>query len=141
MWCWKELLVSPGETDEMSLQFRGNKPSNDASQISNDSTPFKAPRQAPSSVGHLTRYISFCVNSVLEVWSVMPINNRYLQCLLLGNISSSNPAPHKHQLSPKSSGYRNRICLQCSIKHCLGLVSFICGPTSALVFQLLKDRI
>ena len=67
MWCRKELFVSPVKTDEMSLEFRENKPSKEhASWLSNENILFKAPRQAPSSMGHQTRYISFCISSVLE---------------------------------------------------------------------------
>lgn len=67
MWCWKELFVSPVKTDEMSSQLRENKPPKEyASQLTNESILFKAPRQAPSSVGHWTKYISFCISSVLE---------------------------------------------------------------------------
>lgn len=62
MWCWKELFVSPVKITDMSLQFRENNPPEEyASQLCNKNILFKAPRQAPSSVGHWTRYISFCV--------------------------------------------------------------------------------
>lgn len=60
--------VSPVKTDEKSLQFRDIKPwKEQTSQLSNESTLFKAPRLAPSSVGvHWTMYNAFCLSSVLE---------------------------------------------------------------------------
>lgn len=140
MWCWKELLASPVKTDEMSLQFREKKPWKEhTSQLSNESTLVKAPRLAPSS-GHWTTYNAFSLSSGLEeisgksfLW-ITDNFNAYIQ-------ETSNHISKIHQLSPSGSGCQNGVCLQCPMKQCHDPVNFTYGTTSALVFQLLKDRI